>query len=137
MNHALFTIVDANHHSEAATYTLLGNKPMVGQAVFTRTKRQGVDVVVDNVGKDTLFGSIRALRKGGRILIVGNTSGPLAEVDLRYIFRKQISIIGSTMAPHSDFVRVMGLVFDGVFIISLAGVAVRERIDERGRLAVQ
>jgi NADPH:quinone reductase-like Zn-dependent oxidoreductase len=60
-----------------------------------------------------MFGSIRALCKGGRILIVGNTSGPITEIDLRYIFRKQISIIGSTMAPHSDFVRVMNLVFDG------------------------
>ena len=49
----------------------------------------------------------------GRILIVGNTSGPQAEVDLRYIFRKHISVIGSTMAPHSDFVAVMQLIFDG------------------------
>ncbi len=83
------------------------------KAVFTRTARQGVDVVVDNVGKETLFSSIRAVRRGGRILIVGNTSGPLAEVDLRYVFRKQISIIGSTMAPHRDFVTVMNLVFEG------------------------
>ncbi len=83
------------------------------RAMFQRTKRLGVDVVVDNVGKDTIFGSIRAVRKGGRILVVGNTSGPLAEVDLRYIFSKHISIIGSTMAPHSDFVTVMGLIFDG------------------------
>lgn len=83
------------------------------KAIFARTNRRGVDVVVDNVGKETLFGSIRALRKGGRILIVGNTSGPLAEVDLRYIFSKQISIIGSTMAPHSDFVTVMTQVFEG------------------------
>jgi NADPH:quinone reductase-like Zn-dependent oxidoreductase len=83
------------------------------KAIFTRTNRRGVDVVVDNVGKETLFGSIRSIRKGGRILIVGNTSGPLAEVDLRYIFRKQISIVGSTMAPHSDFVTVMGLIFEG------------------------
>jgi len=83
------------------------------KAVFTRTNRQGVDVVVDNVGKDTLFGSIRSVKRGGRILIVGNTSGPIAEVDLRYIFRKNISIIGSTMAPHADFVTVMKLVFEG------------------------
>jgi len=83
------------------------------KAIFKRTNRRGVDVVIDNVGKDTLFGSIRSVRKGGRILIVGNTSGPIAEVDLRYIFSKQISLIGSTMAPHSDFVTVMQLVFDG------------------------
>jgi NADPH:quinone reductase-like Zn-dependent oxidoreductase len=83
------------------------------KAVFRLTDRQGVDVVVDNVGQETLPGSIRAVRKGGRILIVGNTSGPQAAVDLRYIFSKHISLIGSTMAPHSDFVRVMGLIFEG------------------------
>jgi hypothetical protein len=38
MNHMVFTMIDADHHSEALTYTLPGNKPMVGQAVFTRTK---------------------------------------------------------------------------------------------------
>jgi NADPH:quinone reductase-like Zn-dependent oxidoreductase len=83
------------------------------KAVFARTNKRGVDVVVDNVGKDTLFSSIRAARRGGRILIVGNTSGPIAEIDLRYLFRKHISIIGSTMAPHKDFVTVMNLIFDG------------------------
>ena len=38
MNHMVFTIIDADHHSEGATYMLPGNKPMVGQGVFTRTK---------------------------------------------------------------------------------------------------
>jgi len=38
MNHMVFTMIDANHHSEALTYTLPGNKPMVAQAVLTRTK---------------------------------------------------------------------------------------------------
>ncbi len=84
-----------------------------GKAVFKLTDRQGVDVVVDNVGQATMFGSLRAVRKGGRILVVGNTSGPKFEMDLRYIFSKHVSIIGSTMAPHSDFVQVMTLVFDG------------------------
>jgi NADPH:quinone reductase-like Zn-dependent oxidoreductase len=83
------------------------------KAIFSRTVKRGVDIVVDNVGKETLFSSIRSVRRGGRILIVGNTSGPIAEVDLRYLFRKHISIIGSTMAPHSDFVTVMNLVFEG------------------------
>ncbi len=83
------------------------------KAVYKRTQKRGVDVVVDNVGKETISGSIRSVRRGGKILIVGNTSGPLAEVDLRYIFGKHISIIGSTMAPHSDFVAVMQLIFAG------------------------
>jgi len=38
MNHMVFTVIDANHHSEAATYALPGNKSMVGQFVLTRTK---------------------------------------------------------------------------------------------------
>jgi hypothetical protein len=38
MNHMVFTMIDTNHHSEATTYMLPGNKPMVGQAVLTRTK---------------------------------------------------------------------------------------------------
>ena len=38
MNHMVFSMIDANHHSEAATYMLPGNKPMVVGAVFTRTK---------------------------------------------------------------------------------------------------
>ncbi len=83
------------------------------KAIFKRTNRRGIDIVVDNVGKDTISGSIRAVRRGGQILIVGNTSGPLAEIDLRYIFGKHISIVGSTMAPHRDFVDVMRLIFAG------------------------
>ena len=38
MNHMVFTMIDTNHHSEAATWMLPGNKPMVGQFVLTRTK---------------------------------------------------------------------------------------------------
>jgi hypothetical protein len=38
MNHMAFTMIDANHHSEAATYILPGNKPMVAQFILTRTK---------------------------------------------------------------------------------------------------
>ncbi len=110
------------------------------KAVFQRTNRRGVDVVVDNVGKDTLTGSIRALRKGGRLLIVGNTSGPQTEIDLRYIFNKQISILGSTMAPHGDFVAVMNLIFQGKLkpvigaTFPLARAAEAHRALERGEV---
>ncbi|PJF41806.1 MAG: hypothetical protein CUN50_06025 [Candidatus Thermofonsia Clade 1 bacterium] len=57
--------------------------------------------------------SIRAVRRGGRILIVGNTSGYAANIDMRYLFAKHISLIGSTMAPHADFLQAMRLVFAG------------------------
>lgn len=87
--------------------------PEWSREVQKLTEKRGVDVVVDNVGKATMFDSIRSVRIGGRILVVGNTSGPMFELDLRYVFSKHISIIGSTMGPHQDYVRVMNLVFDG------------------------
>ena len=73
----------------------------------------GADVVVDNVGQATLSQSMQAVARGGRIVIVGNTSGPLAEIDIRFIFGKQISIIGSTMGTHQDLRDVMSLVWAG------------------------
>ncbi len=75
--------------------------------------RRGVDVVVDNVGADTMSLSLRAARKGGRILTVGNTSGPKFELDNRILFGKHLSIIGSTMGTAEDFETVMRLVFEG------------------------
>lgn len=83
------------------------------RTLFKMTNRRGVDVVVDNVGQATLNKSIRALARGGRLLIVGNTSGPKVEIDLRYIFGKQISLIGSTMGSPQDFRDVMKLVWEG------------------------
>ena len=87
--------------------------PEWSKAVYQMTNKQGVDVVIDNVGAATFNNSIRCARIGGRILVVGNTSGPLVELDLRQVFVRQIAIIGSTMGPHQDFVKVMSLVFEG------------------------
>jgi NADPH:quinone reductase-like Zn-dependent oxidoreductase len=84
-----------------------------GREIFRVTDRQGVDVVVDNVGKATLGTSMRAVKRGGRIVIVGNTSGPEAQIDIRFIFGKQISLIGSTMGSHQDFREVIGLLWAG------------------------
>jgi NADPH:quinone reductase-like Zn-dependent oxidoreductase len=85
------------------------------KAVFTLTNRRGVDVVVDNVIGDTLHASMRAVRKGGRILTVGNTGGPKVEFDNRYMFGKHISFLGSTMGTLAEFAEVMRLVFAGRF----------------------
>ena len=81
--------------------------------VYKLTGKRGVDVVVDNVGRATLAGSMQAVARGGRIVIVGNTSGPMAEIDIRFIFGKQISLIGSTMGNHQDFRVVIELIRQG------------------------
>jgi NADPH:quinone reductase-like Zn-dependent oxidoreductase len=82
------------------------------RAVFLATNKRGVDVVVDNVGT-TFMQSLRALRKGGRLLTVGNSGGPKFELDNRYIFAKHLSIIGSTMSTLNEFKEVMDLVVAG------------------------
>ena len=82
------------------------------KAVFIATEKRGVDVVVDNVGT-TFPLSLRALKKGGRLLTVGNSGGPRFEIDNRFIFAKHLSIIGSTMSTRTDFTEVMDLITGG------------------------
>jgi NADPH:quinone reductase-like Zn-dependent oxidoreductase len=87
--------------------------PNWSKAAYLATDKRGVDVVIDNVGASTMISSMRAARKGGRILTVGNTGGPKYEFDHRYLFAKHLSILGSSMAPRADFDEVMSLVFAG------------------------
>jgi NADPH:quinone reductase-like Zn-dependent oxidoreductase len=82
------------------------------KAVFLATNKRGVDAVVDNVGT-TFIHSLRALRKGGRLLTVGNSGGPKFEIDNRYMFAKHLSIIGSTMSTLSELKEVMDLIVAG------------------------
>jgi len=84
-----------------------------GKEIYRLTSRRGVDVVVDNVGQATITTSMQVVTRGGRIVIVGNTSGPKAEIDMRYIFGKQISLIGSTMGSHQDFRDVLKILWAG------------------------
>jgi NADPH:quinone reductase-like Zn-dependent oxidoreductase len=82
------------------------------KAAFLATDKRGVDVVVDNVGT-TFTQSLRALRKGGRLLTVGNSGGPRFEIDNRYMFARHLSIIGSTMSTLREFAEVMDLIVAG------------------------
>ena len=87
-------------------------EPDWSKAAFRATNKRGVDVVVDNVGA-TFMQSLRTLRKGGRLLTVGNSAGPKFEIDNRYIFAKHLSILGSTMSTLQEFKEVMKLVVGG------------------------
>ncbi len=82
------------------------------KAVFLATNKRGVDAVVDNVGT-TFMQSLRTLRKGGRLLTVGNSGSPRFEIDNRYMFAKHLSILGSTMSNLQEFKEVMDLVVTG------------------------
>jgi NADPH:quinone reductase-like Zn-dependent oxidoreductase len=71
--------------------------------VWRITEKRGIDVIVDNVGAATWDRSIRALAKGGRLVICGATSGPKPDEDLRRLFVKQVTIYGSTMGTRHDW----------------------------------
>jgi NADPH:quinone reductase-like Zn-dependent oxidoreductase len=93
--------------------TLDRSKVDWGREIYRMTGTRGVDVVVDNVGRATINTSMSAVVRGGRVVIIGNTSGPKAEIDIRYIFGKQISLIGSTMGSHQDFQDILKLLWSG------------------------
>jgi NADPH:quinone reductase-like Zn-dependent oxidoreductase len=71
------------------------------------TGRRGVDVVFEHVGGATFTGSIRAVRNGGRIVTCGATSGFHPEIDLRHIFFRQISVLGSTMGSKGALLQIL------------------------------
>lgn len=73
-----------------------------------------VDVVVESVGPATWRRSVRALRPGGRLVVCGGTSGRTVELDLPYLFFKQIEVIGSTMGSYQEFAEVTALVAQGL-----------------------
>ncbi|HUG02409.1 MAG TPA: zinc-binding dehydrogenase [Longimicrobiales bacterium] len=85
------------------------------RALWRETGKRGVDVVLDSVGTAIFGQCVRSLARGGRMVTYGATTGPTAELDLRVVFWKQVSIVGSTMANQEEFQRVMDLVFAGEF----------------------
>jgi NADPH:quinone reductase-like Zn-dependent oxidoreductase len=82
----------------------------VGRKVRELTGKRGVDVVVDSVGAATWRASLTAAAKKGRIVTCGATSGPNPEEEIRAIFWKQLSILGSTMGTDAEFGALLGAV---------------------------
>ncbi len=59
------------------------------------TKKKGVDVVFEHVGADTFNGSLLSLKRGGRLVTCGSTSGPTTTINLMQLFQQQYKIFGS------------------------------------------
>ena len=105
------------------------------------TEGRGADVVVDSVGEATFAASIRACRKGGRIVTCGATSGPRIPVDVRRVFWRQLTIYGSTMGDAGDFAAMLAAVdaggidpvVDSVFPLEAARTAL-ERLETAEQL---
>jgi NADPH:quinone reductase-like Zn-dependent oxidoreductase len=84
-----------------------------GKAVWEDTGREGVHLVLDSVGEAVWSQCLRSLAVGGRLVTFGATTGAKGETEIRTVFWKQLSILGSTMGSPKDYRRVMRLVFQG------------------------
>lgn len=107
----------------------------------------GAEVVVDNVGERTWTDSLRALARGGRLVICGATTGPAAAFDLRRLFWHQWSILGSTMGSRREYAEIVRLAHQGRLrpvvdrVVALAeGVSAYERMrrgEQTGKLVLE
>ena len=82
-------------------------------AVRAHTGKRGVDVIVDTVGEATWMMSLKAAARAGRIVTCGATSGPNPKEEIRQIFWKHLSILGSTMANDHEFRALYSAVASG------------------------
>jgi NADPH:quinone reductase-like Zn-dependent oxidoreductase len=78
------------------------------------TDRRGVDVVVEHVGDATWQESLASLAVGGRLVTCGATTGYDGKIDLRYLFSRHISILGSYMGSKAELFSVLDLVKRGL-----------------------
>ncbi len=76
----------------------------------------GVNVVFEHIGPDTWSNSLKVLSIGGRIVTCGATTGNNVSIDLRHLFMKQQTILGSTMGSVNTFKRVLSKINDGIYI---------------------
>ena len=77
------------------------------------TGGRGVDIVVEHVGEATWDRSVRALARGGRLVTCGATTGYRASVDLRHLFARQLSLLGSYMGRKPELLQASRLLFAG------------------------
>jgi NADPH2:quinone reductase len=84
-----------------------------GKQLFQDTKKEGVDLVFDSVGEAVWSQCLRALKVRGRLVTYGATTGAKGETEIRLVFWKQLSILGSTMGNPKEYRTVMDLVFQG------------------------
>ncbi len=75
--------------------------------------KRGVDLIFDSVGAETVPRSLRALARGGRVVVVGGTTGATVPIDLRTLFWRNASLRGSTMAGRAEFEAMYAALADG------------------------
>jgi NADPH:quinone reductase-like Zn-dependent oxidoreductase len=91
-----------NHHTQD-----------VPAEIHRLTGKRGVDIVVEHVGEATWDRSLKCLTRGGRLVTCGATTGFKAAIDLRFLFARQYTLIGTYMGAKGELLRVAQLFFAG------------------------
>ncbi|QLF70595.1 zinc-binding dehydrogenase [Peteryoungia desertarenae] len=78
------------------------------------TKKKGVDVVFEHVGKDTWAGSMLCLKRGGRLVTCGSTSGVSTDMNLMMLFQQQLKLLGSFGCRMENMANAMQKMARGI-----------------------
>ena len=96
-----------------ADYGIDHYKQTISDEVKKITSNEGVDIVFEHIGPATWQESLKSLKPAGTLVTCGATTGPKVDIDLRFVYSRQISILGSYMGVMSDLNDVLGHVFAG------------------------
>jgi NADPH:quinone reductase-like Zn-dependent oxidoreductase len=96
-----------------ADYTINHYQQKISDEVKKITSKAGVDVVFEHVGQATWEESLKSLRPGGRLVTCGATTGGDTRLDLRFLFSRQYSLLGSYMGTMGELYEVLKHVFSG------------------------
>ena len=118
-----------NHHTED-----------LPKRVRELTGGRGAHVVVEHVGQATWDRSVKCLARAGRLVTCGATTGPQASIDLRVLFGRQLSLLGSYMGTKGELFRAVPFflsgtlrpVVDRVYPLAEAGLA-QQRLEAAGQ----
>jgi NADPH:quinone reductase-like Zn-dependent oxidoreductase len=85
----------------------------ISEEVRKITNKEGVDIVLEHVGPATWDESVRSLKPAGTLVTCGATTGPQVSIDLRFVYSRQLSVLGSYMGTMGELHEVLRHVFSG------------------------
>lgn len=142
--HGAFVIAEARSRQKCEKASALGADATIdsqSQDTYAEirrlTSKRGVDVVVEHVGEATWESSVRSLARGGRLVTCGATTGAEAKINLRILFFKNISLLGSTMGSKAGLLDVFSHVAAGRLKAVVDSVLPFERVADAHRLLAE
>ena len=98
-----------------ADFTINHYQQKISEEVKKITGKEGVDIVFEHVGKAVWDECMKSLKPGGTIVTCGATTGHAVGFDLRFLFTRQLSFLGSYMGGMGELLDATKFVFDGTF----------------------